>query len=311
MYENSRQRATLRIASPRRFAYIGAEMATLTDTDAFAACEALARKHYENFPVASLLLPRALRGFVAAVYAFARTADDFADEGTLPVEERLRLLDDWEEKLQACYNGDVDHPVFAALRATVRATGLPQEPLRALLRAFRMDVTRARYATFDELLGYCTDSANPVGRLVLHIFGASTAETIPLSDHICTALQLANLWQDVALDYAGGRMYIPLEDFRRFGYTEEDLARGLPDDRFRALLRFQVERTRRLFTAGAPLIGCTRGRLRMELAATLRGGRAILEGIEREGYDTLSRRPVLRRTDTMLMVWEALKRYRS
>jgi phytoene synthase len=286
-------------------------MTTLADTDAFAVCEALAREHYENFPVASLLVPRTHRRFVAAVYAFARTADDFADEGTRPAEERLRLLDDWEEKLQACYNGEASHPVFVALRATIRATGLPQEPLRALLRAFRMDVTRTRYATFDELLGYCVNSANPVGRLVLHLFSASTAETLPLSDHICTALQLANFWQDIGLDWARGRMYLPLEDLRRFGYTEDDLAGGVADDRFRALLRFQVERTRRFFAAGAPLIGCTRGRLRMELAATLRGGRAILEGIEKGGYDTLRRRPVLRRRDTLLMLWEAFSSYRS
>jgi squalene synthase HpnC len=286
-------------------------MATPAETDSFAVCEALAREHYENFPVASLLVPRTHRRFMAAVYAFARTADDFADEGTRPAEERLRLLDDWEEKLQACYSGNADHPVFVALRATVSATGLPQEPLRALLRAFRMDVTRVRYATFDELLGYCTNSANPVGRLVLHIFGASTSETLPLSDHVCTALQLANFWQDIAPDCARGRIYVPLEDFRRFGYTEEDLAGGVADDRFRALLRFQVERTRGLFAAGAPLIGCTRGRLRMELAATLRGGRAILEGIEKGGYDTLSRRPVLRRRDKMLMLWGAFSSYRS
>ncbi len=285
-------------------------MATLTDTDAFAACKSIAREHYENFPVASLLIPRRHRPYIAAVYAFARTADDFADEATVPAEERLRLLDEWGEKLRACYAGHADHPVFVALRATVRARALPQDLLHLLLRAFRSDVARRRFATFDELIDYCRDSANPVGRLVLHIFGAATEEAVALSDHVCTALQLANFWQDVAPDFVRGRIYLPLEDFRRFGYTEDDLAGGIADDRFRALLRFQVERTKRLFLAGAPLLGHTRGRLRMELAATLRGGRAILEAIERQGYDTLSRRPVLRWTDTIVMVLEAFKSYR-
>jgi phytoene synthase len=286
-------------------------MTTVTDTEAFAVCEAIAREHYENFPVASLLIPSPARQFIAAVYAFARTADDFADEAARSVEERLRLLEGWGEKLRACYRGEADHPVFIALRAAVRTTRLPEDLLHRLLRAFRRDVVGGTYATFEDLLGYCRDSADPVGRIVLHFFGAATEETERLSDRICTGLQLANFWQDVAADAGRGRIYIPLEDFRRFGYTEGDLAQGVVDDRFRALLRFEVERTEGFFRAGAPLLGLTRGRLRMELAATLRGGRAILEGIERGGYDTLRRRPVLRRRDTMMMVWEALRHYRS
>ncbi len=286
-------------------------MATLTDKEAFAVCEAIAREHYENFPVASLLIPSPGRQFIAAVYAFARTADDFADEAARSVGERLRLLEEWGEKLRACYRGEADHPVFIALRAAVRATRLPEDHLYRLLRAFRRDVVGGTYATFEDLLGYCRDSADPVGRIVLHILGAATEETELLSDRICTGLQLANFWQDVAADAGRGRIYIPLEDFRRFGYTEGDLVQGVVDDRFRALLRFEVERTEGLFRTGAPLLGLTRGRLRMELAATLRGGRAILEGIERGGYDTLRRRPVLRRRDTMMMVWEALRHYRS
>lgn len=286
-------------------------MAALTDNDAFAACEKITHAHYENFPVASLLIPRRYRPFIAAVYAFARTADDFADEATVPSEERLRRLDDWGEKLRSCYAGHAEDPVFVALRATIRATALPPDLLHSLLRAFRSDVAGRPFAMFEDLLDYCRDSANPVGRIVLHIFGAATEETAALSDHVCTALQLANFWQDVGPDAARGRIYLPLEDLRRFGYTEDDLARGMADDRFRALLRFQVERTKRFFLAGAPLLGYVRGRLRMELAATLRGGRAILDAIERQGYDTLSRRPVLRRRDTMVMVCEAFKNYRS
>jgi len=274
--------------------------------EAFAYCQRLARDHYENFPVASFLVPRAQRRFVACVYAFARTADDFADEGVLAGPERLRNLDDWEEKLVACFAGEADHPVFIALRATIEATDIPQEPLRSLLRAFKMDAVGHRYQTFDELLEYCAHSANPVGRLVLHLFGQATDTTLPMSDHICTALQLTNFWQDVAVDFAKGRIYIPLEDFDRFGYTEEDLGRGRADDRFRALLRFQLERTRRLFRAGEPLIGMTGGRLRHELALTVSGGMAILDSIERTGYDTLSRRPTLSAGDTMFMFWQAL-----
>jgi squalene synthase HpnC len=286
-------------------------MATLTEREAFAVCEAIAREHYENFPVASLLIPSSSRRFIAAVYAFARTADDFADEAVRLPEERLRLLEEWGEKLRACYRGDADHPVFVALRATVRATALPEDLLHRLLRAFRRDVLGGRFETFEELLGYCGDSADPVGRIVLHLFGAATGETEGLSDSICTALQLANFWQDVAVDFARGRVYVPLEDFRRFGYTEDGLAQGVADDRFRALLRFEVERTKGLFRAGAPLLERTGGRLRMELAATLRGGRAILEAIERRGYDTLRGRPLLRRGDKFMMVWEALRHYRS
>ena len=176
----------------------------------------------------------------------------------------------------------------------------------SLLQAFKMDAVKHRYRAFDELLEYCSNSANPVGQLVLHLFGQATDTTLPMSDHICTALQLTNFWQDVAIDFAKGRIYIPLEDFERFGYTEEDLARGHADDRFRALVRFQVERTRRLFQAGKPLIGMTTGRLRQELAATLSGGMAILDRIERSGYDTLSRRPTLSAGDRLFMLWEAL-----
>jgi phytoene synthase len=274
--------------------------------EAFAYCWRIAREHYENFPVASFLLPRDRRPYLASIYAFARTADDFADEGTLPPPERLRRLDDWENKLAACYRGEADHPVFIALRSTVDATGVPQDLFIALLEAFRMDVVQHRYPTYDDLMNYCAKSANPVGRLVLHLFGAANDTTIPLSDYVCTALQLTNFWQDIAVDARKGRIYIPLEDFPRFGYTEEDLKSRNTDDRFRAVMRFQIERTRRLFNAGAALIGKTRGRLRRELAATLWGGRAILDAIERNGYDALGSRPTRSPADTLSMIWHAV-----
>jgi squalene synthase HpnC len=274
--------------------------------EAFAYCRRIAREHYENFPVASSLLPRDRRPHVASIYAFARTADDFADEGTLPPAERLRRLDDWQDKLAACYRGEAEHPLFIALRSTVEATGVPQDLFIALLQAFRMDVVQPRYLTYDDLMNYCAKSANPVGRLVLHLFGAANETTVRLSDHVCTALQLTNFWQDVAVDAGKGRIYIPLEDFRRFGYTEEDLKSRKTDDRFRALMRFQIERTRRLFNTGAELIGQTGGRLRRELAATLWGGRAILDAIERNGYDALGNRPTLSAADKIWMIVHAV-----
>jgi phytoene/squalene synthetase len=228
----------------------------LTADDAFKYCERVARRHYENFPVASLLLPQRQRRYVATVYAFARTADDFADEGSFSPEDRLAKLDAWEEQL-------------------------------------RMDVTRHRYRSFQDLLGYCENSANPVGRLVLLLFDAAHETTLSLSDRVCTALQLTNFWQDVALDHARNRIYIPLEDFERFGYTEDDLEHRIVDNRFRALMEFQVERTRRLFREGAPLLAEVRQPLRFEVALTLSGGGTVLSKIERQGYDVLNRRPTL------------------
>jgi squalene synthase HpnC len=271
----------------------------LTTDDAFKYCERVARQHYENFPVASLLLPRRTRRYVAAVYAFARTADDFADEGSLPPEDRLARLDAWEEQLHACYAGKADHPIFIALGETVARTGIPPALPAALLKAFRMDVTRHRYRRYQDLLGYCENSANPVGRLVLHLFDAADETTLSLSDRICTALQLTNFWQDAALDLARGRIYVPLEDFERFGYTEDDLGRRIVDNRFRALMKFQVERTRRLFREGDPLLAEVRQPLRFEVALTLGGGRAVLSKIEMQGYDVLSHRPALSIGDKM------------
>jgi squalene synthase HpnC len=291
-----RKEQPARIASPGGDTYIlvtSHSGARLTADDAFKYCERVARRHYENFPVASLLLPRRQRRYVAAVYAFARTADDFADEGLLSPEDRLAKLDAWEEQLYACYAGKADHPIFIAMAETVARTGIPPALPAALLRAFRMDVTRHRYRSFQDLLGYCENSANPVGRLILLLFDAADETTLSLSDRICTALQLTNFWQDVALDHARSRIYIPLEDFERFGYTEDDLERRIVDNRFRALMEFQVERTRRLFREGAPLLAEVGQPLRFEIALTLSGGSAVLSKIETQGYDVLNQRPAL------------------
>ncbi len=261
--------------------------------DAFSYCERMARSHYENFPVASLFVPARRRPFIWSVYAFARTADDFADEGTLSADERIRKLDDWKRRLDACFDGRADHPVFIALAETARRTGIGPEPLADLLTAFRMDVTRSRYATFRDLLGYCRCSANPVGRLVLAIVGDATPKNIGHSDAICTALQLTNFWQDVAIDRSKGRVYVPLEDLERFGYTAEDFGARPVDEGFRALMRFEVERTRALFDEGEPLAREVTPEIRFEIRLTLNGGRAILRAIEEQRFDVLTRRPAL------------------
>jgi len=275
---------------------------------AYEDCERIAREHYENFPVASRLLPRDKRPHIAAIYAFARAADDFADEGDLQPFERLARLDEWEDRLDDCIDGKADHPVFIALGHTIREHGIPRAPLAALLEAFRMDVTRRRYADLTELLYYCSRSANPVGQLVLYVFKEASATTLPLSDHICTALQLANFWQDVSIDRARGRIYVPLEDFDRFGYTEQEFGRGVADRRFTDLMKFQVDRTREMFRAGEPLLEEIGPALQLELNLTLRGGNAILDRIERMGYNVLSRRPTLSLADKAALLAGAVWR---
>lgn len=274
--------------------------------EAFAYCERQARTHYENFPVASLAVPPRIRPHVAVIYAFARTADDFADEGDREPGERIRLLGEWEVMLNAAYEGNADHPVFIALAETVRETGLPRTLLADLLRAFRMDVSVRRYPLFQDVLGYCRYSANPVGRLVLHLFGASREETLVPSDALCTGLQLANFYQDFSTDWQRGRLYVPLDDLARFDYTESDIERGVCDDRFRALMAFQVDRARGFLQNGAPLLKLTTGRLRLELSMTLRGGLAILDRIAAAGYDVLQYRPVLTSWDKARILFEAV-----
>lgn len=265
--------------------------------DAFAHCEALARSHDENFPVASLALPRKLRPYVAAVYAFARMADDFADEGVREPAERIRLLDEWEAMLEAACEGRAEHPVFIALMATIQHTQLPAAHLADLLRAFRMDVTVKRYRTFPDVLGYCRYSANPVGRMILHLFGVSRPDALAPSDSICTGLQLANFWQDFAIDWGRGRLYVPLDDLAQFGYTEMDAGRKVCDDRFRGIMALQVDRARKFLTDGIPLLGMVSGRLRLELSLTIRGGLAILDRIVATRFDVLNTRPFLTTAD--------------
>ncbi len=262
--------------------------------------------HYENFPVASILLPAPLREPVAAIYAFARSADDFADEGQLPPEERLKLLDGYRAELDALEAGsDTGHPIFERLRPVVAAYRLPLQLFRDLLDAFTQDVTKTRYATYDELLDYCRRSADPVGRLLLHLFGAATPENLVRSDRICTALQLINHWQDVAIDWQKPRVYLPQEDLAQFGVSEEQIGEGRCDDNWRALMRFEVNRARTLMFDGASLGRDLPGRIGLEIRAIAAGGLRILDKIEAVNYDVFRRRPVLEKPDWIRILWRA------
>ena len=266
---------------------------------AYAFCEKLARGHYENFPVASVLLPRRIRPHVAAIYAFARTADDFADEDGRQPGERLRLLEDFHRRLHAALR-DAPPPgdqIFIALRDTMERCGLSAGLFDDLLSAFRQDVTVHRYETWDEVMDYCRRSANPVGRLVLRIAGVRDEAADRASDAVCSALQLANFWQDLGRDWRGGRLYVPAEEARGHGAVEEDLDRPSMTPEWMETLRVCVRRTRGLFDEGRPVADAVHGRLRWELRATWLGGVRILEKIDALGYDTLRHRPRLGAAD--------------
>lgn len=264
--------------------------------------------HYENFPVASILLPARLRPAVEAIYAFARSADDLADEGDAMPDTRLAALTRYERELDRIENGnEVDFPPFPRLAATIKAYRLPLQPLRDLLSAFKQDVTTTRYASFASLLDYCRRSANPVGTLMLHLYEAATPQNLADSDAICSALQLINFWQDVAVDWSKSRIYIPLEDLAHFGVSHEQIAQTRVDDAWRALMRFEVERARAMMLAGAPLALRLPGRIGWELRLVVQGGLRILERIEAADYDVFRQRPQLRTSDWLCMTWRALR----
>ncbi|MGD0920255.1 MAG: squalene synthase HpnC [Terriglobia bacterium] len=277
-----------------------------TVRDAYAECRRLARRHYENFPTASLLVPREKRDALAAVYAFARYADDLADEPG--PEGRLEALAEWRRKLADCYVGKADHPVFIALRGTVNRFQLSQVHFENLLRAFEQDVLVNRREDFSSVLAYCTYSANPVGRLVLELFGHRGPELFALSDHICTALQLTNLWQDVAVDLARDRIYLPLDDLRRFNYALDDLRAQRTGERWEQLMTFEVSRTREYFEKGKSLPERVAPELRRQLRLTWLGGMTILARIESGGYDVFRRRPTLGRWDFVRLYFKARHR---
>lgn len=282
----------------------------MTDPDirqAYAHCLSLARSHYENFPVASWLLPRRLRRPVAAIYAFARTADDWADEGDFPAEERLAALDAMEQAVRACAQGRPgEDPVFIALADSMARHRLPLQPFLDLLDAFRQDVTRTRYADFGALMHYCRRSANPVGRLLLHLYGAADARNLGHSDAICSALQLTNFLQDLHQDYLeNGRVYIPQDELQRFGVDAVQFGRREDSPALRQLIRFQAQRAMQLLHSGAPLGRRLKGRAGFELRMIILGGNRILQYLQRQS-DSFQR-PRLTRRDRWNMLWGALK----
>lgn len=276
---------------------------------AYRYCQWLTASHYENFPVASRLMPPALRPHVAAIYAFARTADDLSDEEADP-QRALRRLAQWGEQLEQCVTGRATHPVFIALGQTIETCRLPVQLFRDLLTAFTRDVTVHRYATWDDLLNnYCRYSANPVGRLVLLLFGYRDSELHLLSDRICSALQLTNFWQDLAIDLKKDRIYVPQAAMAKHGVTEAALFGHVADDRFRALMTDACEVAEQLFLDGAALPECVEGRLSWELRATWLGGMTMLQRVQAAGYDTFRRRPALTTWDGVRLAVRALKPY--
>ena len=275
-----------------------------TAAEAEDYCRRLARSHYENFSVASWFLPGHLRQHFFNVYAYCRISDDLGDE-VGDTAASLRLLDEWEAELNACYEGAPRHPVFVALARTVRESEIPKHEFADLLTAFRQDQTTTRYETFGDLLGYCRNSANPVGHLVLYLCGYRDAERQQLSDYTCTALQLANFWQDVGVDFAKGRIYLPLEDLRRFGVSEEEIRNLENTPAFREMMRFEVARAREWFAQGLPLAGKVDRKLATDIELFSRGGMEILNAIERQGYAVLGCRPSISRARKLLLVARA------
>lgn len=263
--------------------------------------------HYENFPVGSLLLPRKLRRPIALIYRFAREADDLADESDLPAPARLAQLERFREQLRRIETGlPPDIPWFAELAAVIREHGLPVAAFTDLLSAFTQDVTQTRYADISEVLDYCRRSANPVGRLLLHLFRSTSERSLGWSDSICSALQLVNFWQDVAIDFAKGRIYLPQDEMKRHGVTEQHIAGGRCDDAWRALIQGQIDRARAMLEAGAPLGRALPGRIGLEIRATVGGGLRILEKLESARCDMFNQRPVLKWHDWPVILGRAL-----
>jgi squalene synthase HpnC len=273
--------------------------------DGFRYCETIARSHYENFPVASRFISKDRRKYIWTIYAFARIADDYADEPGYTLAERMDRLNQWEQYLDECYSGNPTHRVFAALAETIERFQLPHELFQNLLSAFRADVTVKRYESFDDVLAYCRNSANPIGRLLLLLLNYRSDTMLQLSDSICTALQLTNFWQDISVDVKKDRLYLPLEELREFGCSEEDLFHQQMNDRLRNFIAFQVRRTADLFVAGKPLLSMVGKDLSRELNLTWNGGTRILKKIHEQNYDVLTKRPRLTALDKLTLLFRA------
>jgi squalene synthase HpnC len=275
---------------------------------AYEYCELFAREHHESFPVVSRLVPADIQPHLTALYAFARAADDFADE---PEYEgrREEALDAWHEELHRCFHGEATHPVFVALQDTIEKRGLSLPPLEDLLAAFRQDMVVKRYATFSNLRGFTARSAEPVGRLLLALFGYPNAELVRFADEISTALQLTNFWQDVAADAARDHIYLPAEDLHFFGVTEAEVKALKPTKGIRDLLRYEVARTRALYERGRPLIGKLGKDLKFYLGLIWLTGMAILDKIEDADFDVFTKRPQIRKRDTARILAKAAKKW--
>jgi len=259
--------------------------------------------HYENFPVASILLPKRLRKPVTAIYHFARAADDIADEGDFHEHERLQQLDDFRDELIHIANDETPlSPLFQNLAVEIQQYALPMQPFHDLLDAFSQDVIKKRYANFDELLDYCSRSANPVGNLMLHLYEEATPVNIDYSNAVCTALQIINFWQDVAKDYAIGRIYLPQDELMQYGVSEDIIAQKISNGAWRELMRFQVDRARSLMMHGKPLGSILTGRIGLEMRMIITGGLRILDKLESAKYDMFRHRPVLKPFDWVIML---------
>jgi squalene synthase HpnC len=267
-------------------------------------CARLARTHYENFSVASWFLPRRLRQHFYNVYAYCRISDDLGDE-VGDTAASLELLDQWQGELDACYEGTPKHPVFVALAETVRQFDIPRNEFSDLLIAFRQDQTITRFETFKDLLAYCRYSANPVGHLVLYLCGYRDFDRQYFSDFTCTALQLANFWQDVSVDYEKGRIYLPIEDLRRFNVSQREISDNQNTPAFCAMMKFEVERARDWFRQGLPLIGKVDSELAIDLDLFSRGGQEILNAIEKQNYAVLGNRPAISKSRKLALVARA------
>ncbi|KAF0205415.1 MAG: squalene [Gallionellaceae bacterium] len=266
----------------------------------------MAVNHYENFPVASILLPKRLRRAVEIIYHFARQADDFADEGDMPDAERLAKLDEFRAELHRIAAHEIPiTPLFRDVAAIIEQHRLPLQLFHDLLDAFSQDVVKKRYANFDELLDYCRRSANPVGRLLLHLYEEATPQNLIYSDAICTSLQLINFWQDVKKDYAIDRIYLPLDEMARFGVTDAHIAEASADEAWQALMQFQIQRARDMMHSGKPLGTILTGRIGLEMRLIIAGGLRILAKLDGVRYDMFRQRPVLRPFDWVIMLLQS------
>ncbi len=268
----------------------------------YAEAIKFANSHYENFPTASVLVPKELRKHISVIYQFARTADDFADEKDYDSKKRLELLNNFENQLYDALNGKWTSNLFYALSNTINEKNLTIENFTNLISAFKQDTFKDRYYSFDELLNYCKNSANPVGRIILELFNIADKESFYLSDKICTALQLTNFWQDVKIDYSKNRIYLPIEDLSKYNVTEKDFENYKANSNFKELISFEIARTKELFLDGKKLLHFLPIKLKYQIKMTILGGQEILDKIEKQNFDVLSKRPKLEKIDLVKLV---------